>query len=332
MPGLAARHTQYTDMTMNMGETTTHQDDTERHGVPGMAPRYSQSNDKRHTVPGMAAQHPQYNDMTMNVVETTTRHSAATPETLSRLWNGGLDTAQKTLRATMQHGMRSAVHPLTRRYRTDQLHFHRRHLNTTFHTDALRSKVISLRGNNHCQVYTTGMFTVVYPMQTKDRTGDTLCAFIDDFGIPDTLIADLAGEQSGENTEFLNQVRCHNIQLHHTEKGRHNQNYRVECEIGILKQRWKNRMSQKGVPSRLWDYGLVYEVEILTRMCHHGSTDQGMRNSWAIPRTSQSGSTSHSMIWCGTTCPPTNLPHPLGPSVAGLVSHIELAVPYATGF
>ena len=188
-------------------------------------PLYSQSNDKRHAVPCMAARHPQYDDMTMNMVETTTRHSAATPETLSRLWNVGLDMAQKTLHATTQHGMRSAVHPLTRQYRTDQLHFHCRRLNMTFHTDALRSKVISLRGNNHCQVYTTRTFTVVYPIRTKDRTGDTLRAFIDDFGIPDTLIADLAREQSGENMEFLNQVRRHNIRLHHTEKGCNIQNH-----------------------------------------------------------------------------------------------------------
>ena len=107
-----------------------HQDDTERHAVPCMAAQHSQSNDmtlnmvetstrhsaddtKQHAVPCMAARHPQYNDMTLNMVETTTRHSAATPETLSRLWNVGLDTAQKTLRATTQHGMRSAVHPLT---------------------------------------------------------------------------------------------------------------------------------------------------------------------------------------------------------------------------
>ena len=88
---------------MNVVETTTHQDDTERHGVPDMAPRHSQFSDKRHAVPGMATRHPRYNDMTMNMVETTTQHSAATPETLSRLWNVGLDTAQKTLRAMTQH-------------------------------------------------------------------------------------------------------------------------------------------------------------------------------------------------------------------------------------
>ena len=38
-------------------------------------------------------------------------------------------------------------------------------------------------------------------MWTMDRTGDTLHAFIDNFRIPDTLIADLTREQSRENTE-----------------------------------------------------------------------------------------------------------------------------------
>ena len=85
----------------------------------------------------------------------------------------------------------------------------------------------------------------------RDMSGDTLRAFIDDFRIPDTLIADLDGEQSRENTEFLNQVRHHNNQLHHTEKGCRNQNHRVEHEIGILKQCWKNRMSQNDtIPTR----------------------------------------------------------------------------------
>ena len=54
--------------------------------------------------------------------------------------------------------------------------------------------------------------------------------------------------------------------LHYAEKGRKNQNHRAEREIGILKTRWKNRMAAKGVPSRLWDYGLVYESEILSRI------------------------------------------------------------------
>ena len=31
-----------------------------------------------------------------------------------------------------------------------------------------------------------------------------------------------------------------------------------------MKKRWKRRMIQKRVPKRLWDYGLVYEAEILS--------------------------------------------------------------------
>ena len=46
VPGMAARHPQYNDTTMNVVETTTHQDDTKQHGVPDMAPRHSQFSDK----------------------------------------------------------------------------------------------------------------------------------------------------------------------------------------------------------------------------------------------------------------------------------------------
>ena len=44
------------------------------------------------------------------------RHSKVTPEDLARKWNIGLETAQKTLRVMMQWGVRTAVHPLHRRY------------------------------------------------------------------------------------------------------------------------------------------------------------------------------------------------------------------------
>ena len=72
-------------------------------------------------------------------------HSSPTPETVSRLWNVGLETAQQTLRATTQQGICSAVHPIFRRYRVDHLHFHRKRLHATFHTDTLFSKKIVTR-------------------------------------------------------------------------------------------------------------------------------------------------------------------------------------------
>ena len=194
-----------------------------------------------------------------------TRHSVVTPELLSRQWSIGLDTARQTLRATTQNGIRTAIHPITRRYRVDHLHLHRRRLNRTFYTDTLFSRVTSLRGHKCAQVFTDGSFTTVYPMHSKKEASDALRMFIQDVGIPDTLMADLAGEQTGDDTEFIKQAKRNDISLHWTEKGRKNQNHKAEREIGILKARWKARMSANSVPSRLWCYGLVYEAEIMSR-------------------------------------------------------------------
>ena len=168
------------------------------------------------------------------------RHSSPTPETVSRLWNVGLETAQQTLRATTQQGIRSAVHPIFRRYRVDYLHFYRKRLHATFHTDTLFSKIISLRGNKCAQVFKNGAFTAVYPIMSKSHAGDSLQELINDVGIPDRLYADLTVEHTGTNTEFQQEIRKFHIQMHYTEKGRKNQNHRVEREIGILKARWKN--------------------------------------------------------------------------------------------
>jgi hypothetical protein len=52
-------------------------------------------------------------------VETNSRHSLVTPEEVSRKWRIGLETAQQTLRVTTQQGIRTALHPITRRYRVD---------------------------------------------------------------------------------------------------------------------------------------------------------------------------------------------------------------------
>ena len=50
----------------------------------------------------------------------TKRHSTIDEETLSKRWGIGYGTAAQTLQVTTQKGIRSAVHPLHRRYRTKQ--------------------------------------------------------------------------------------------------------------------------------------------------------------------------------------------------------------------
>lgn len=112
-------------------------------------------------------------------------------------------------------------------------------------------------------------------MTTKAHAGDALRELYSDVGIPEHLVADLAGEHTGANTEFAKQVRRLDIRMHYTEQGRKNQNHRAEREIGILKSRWKHRMTSSCVPTRLWDYGLVYEAEIMSRTCCHDDDRSG---------------------------------------------------------
>ena len=47
------------------------------------------------------------------------RHPAITAEQLSERWNIGLSQARQTIKVTTQRGVRSAILPLSRRYRTD---------------------------------------------------------------------------------------------------------------------------------------------------------------------------------------------------------------------
>ena len=155
----------------------------------------------------------------VSTLHPTKRPSDVTPENFSRIWNIGLETAQRTLRITTQFGTRSAIHPITRCYHVDHLHYNRRRLlNTIFYTDGLQSCVVSLRGNKHAQVYINGQFTTIYPSSSKSKAGDSLRELSDDVDIPENLIAALAGEQSGQHTEFLHQCRHLHLRLHHTEK------------------------------------------------------------------------------------------------------------------
>ena len=84
----------------------------------------------------------------------------------------------------------------------DHLAFNRKRLGCEFYTDGLKSSVTSLNGNNYAQVFTNGKYTSVYPMKSRQEAGSKLRAFVEDVGIPDLLMANLAGEQVGPGTEF----------------------------------------------------------------------------------------------------------------------------------
>jgi len=107
-------------------------------------------------------------------VEAKTRHSRVTPERISQIFGCGLSTARETIRVTTQSGVRNAVRPLTRRYRTDLLSLNYRRLKTEMHTDTMHFKVKSLSQNKCTQIYSTKSWARAYPIRSESEAGNTL--------------------------------------------------------------------------------------------------------------------------------------------------------------
>ena len=192
------------------------------------------------------------------------RHSQVSPEQLSERWNIGLSQARKTLQVTTQKGVRSAILPLSRRYRTDRMYNQRKLRGQKFYTDTLFGKSKSLTNNTCAQIFANeSYFVKAYPMEKKSGAGLALRQFIRDYGVPELLTSDGASEQTGPKTEFMNQVRKHGI-MHHTSEPHRPQQNRAESVIREVKKRWFRQMTKRRVPARLWDYGIVWVCEIMS--------------------------------------------------------------------
>ena len=108
----------------------------------------------------------------------------------------------------------------------------------TIYTDTMGGWHKSLDRNRYAQVFANdSFFAVSYPMEKKSSAGEALKQFIDEFGIPDQIVCDSLGEQTGKRMEFASTVRKHGIDLHLTESNRHNQS-KVEGMIWELHKRW----------------------------------------------------------------------------------------------
>ena len=94
-----------------------------------------------------------------------------------------------------------------------------------WYTDTINGHCVSKDGNLYAQIFANNSyFAQIYPMDTKAKAGDALRVFCQEFGIPEHLTMDGAAEQVGKRTEFMHQIRKHNISYHIIEPERHNQN------------------------------------------------------------------------------------------------------------
>ena len=76
----------------------------------------------------------------------------------------------------------------------------------------------SLDGNIYAQIFATeDYFAAAYQMESKALAGDALKEFIADYGVPDKIVMDGAGEQTGKRSAFMEQVRKDHIDYHVTE-------------------------------------------------------------------------------------------------------------------
>ena len=194
----------------------------------------------------------------------TGRRARISPEMLSKKWLISIEQAKETLKATTQHNIRQPVHPLTRRFRTDLISDRYKGLRNTFYSDTAFSKVKSLRGNACVQLFSDRDFVWVHPMKSKSEAGCALQHFQEDVGTPRVLVVDGSQEQTGKKSEFFERTRKSNVVLRTTEPYTPRQNS-SEGVIGRLKKKWRTRMLKSHVPTRLWDYGFVYESEIMNR-------------------------------------------------------------------
>jgi hypothetical protein len=130
-----------------------------------------------------------------STVRTKSRHSTMEPMELSRRWGIGLLTAQKTLRVTTQRGLRTAVHPLHRRYRTQQQQLRYNRLNSKFYSDTMFSSSVSVRGNTCGQIFVNDLnYSKFIPLKSKGDAGMALEELFQDVGVPTHMHTDGAKE------------------------------------------------------------------------------------------------------------------------------------------
>ena len=204
-------------------------------------------------------------DATVRQMASRTRHSVVSPERIQEIFGVGREKSLHLIRVTTQKGIRTALHPVHRRYRVDHLDLHRHRLRGPFQMDWMTARVKSLSQNTGGYLISNGHFTEAYPKESDSSENATsaLKEFINDVGVPVDLKTDRAKSFSGRDCEFVKYCRKHGISQYFSEPERSNQLYRADNEIRELKKRWHNVKTKNQVPSRLWDFGIKHQAKLM---------------------------------------------------------------------
>ena len=107
----------------------------------------------------------------------------------------GINTIERTLKATTQLGVQSAIHPLHYRYSTKQLQYRYNQLNTRLYADVFFLSVPSLLGNTCGVIFVNNLgFLHIVPMVSKSQAGNALTAVFEGKEVPTVMHTDGAKE------------------------------------------------------------------------------------------------------------------------------------------
>ena len=124
---------------------------------------------------------------------------------------------------------RSAIMPLARRYRADQM-FDVRRIHVTMSTYTMDDICQSIHEKNYCQVFGSKKFFVeAYPIKKKYDCHLGLDKFVKEYGAPEKMTYNGAQEQIGRKTESKRVIRKYEIKGHVTETKQPNQNAVEGC-------------------------------------------------------------------------------------------------------
>ena len=192
----------------------------------------------------------------------TERHANTTPEDLSEIWNISVEQAKMTLEATTQNHIRSAIMPLSRRYRMDRM-FEPKRIIGEMASDTMDPRCKGLHGDRYCQVFgNRQMFCEAYPIQKKSDCDDALKKFLREYGASDFMVTDGSREQTSKGTKFQATLRKNNIVPVITQPHRPNQNP-AETVIRELRKKWYRGIFRTNCPRALWNYGLPHYAKLM---------------------------------------------------------------------
>ena len=150
--------------------------------------------------------------------------------------------------------VRSAIFPLTKRYRTDILSQKLIMFIIKFYTDNIFSDDTSVRGNKCAHIYADGDgFVHILPMRSKLRAGVSVGNVVKYIGAMNEIHCDNTLEQVGKNSEFMKNTRNYNIHVSSIKPYSPCQN-KAENYIQIINGRAHRHLTRCWVPKISWSF------------------------------------------------------------------------------